>query len=256
MDLKDFVIIIPSRYGSSRFPGKPLAKIGGVEMIVRVCRQAEKTGFRTVVATDDSRIYECVVNSGHNAVMTRVDHKSGTDRIREAWEKWAPDARVVLNVQGDEPFINPEQIKGLACIFDDPEVDIATLVTPWHPEDGIGGLEDPNLVKVVTASNGDAVYFSRNVIPYVRNAAKEDWPRMHKFLTHIGMYAYRSAVLKRVTDMPQGTLEMAESLEQLRWLEAGLKIRAMEVAKRTLGIDTLDDLKKAEELVLLFKKKS
>ena len=159
-NLKDFIIIIPARYGSSRFPGKPLAKICGEEMIVRVCRQASKTGAAVAVATDDDRIAECVDNAGYTAVMTSPDHKSGTDRVYEAFCRLGCPAKVVINVQGDEPFISPSQITALMdCFIDDGSTSLATLVREFDKKNGFDALFDPNLVKVVRAGNGDALIF-------------------------------------------------------------------------------------------------
>lgn len=247
MDKKDFIVIIPARYASSRFPGKPLAKIAGEEMILRVCRQVEKAGVSLAVATDDTRIAECVENGGFRAVMTREDHKSGTDRVSEAYHLLGSDAKVVINVQGDEPFISPEQIKVLMSCFESPATDIATLVRDFDPSQGFEALFDPNLVKVTRAANGDALYFSRSIIPYVRGVDWKEWLDKCTFHTHVGIYAYRADVLDAVTKLQRSPLEIAESLEQLRWLENGYKIRTAVTDSPTIGIDTPADLKAAEE---------
>lgn len=241
-----FIVIIPARYGSSRFPGKPLAKIAGEEMIVRVCRRAAETGVDIAVATDDERIRECVEKAGFTAVMTSPDHKSGTDRVYEAFCKLGRPAEVVINVQGDEPFIAPAQIEALMRCFDDPETRLATLVREFDPALGFEALFDPNLVKVVTADNGDALYFSRSIIPYIRGEKWQEWLENHKFHTHVGIYAYRSDALGEITTLQRSRLEIAESLEQLRWLENGYKIRTALTGEPTIGIDSPADLEAAE----------
>lgn len=240
------IAIIPARYGSSRFPGKPLAKLGGTEMIVRVCRQVSKTGIEPLVATDDERIRQCVEQAGFRAVMTAPNHRTGTDRVREAYAKSGCEADVVVNVQGDEPFIDPSQIETLVRCFENQATQIATLVRRFDPERGFDALFDPNLVKVVVAEDGRALYFSRSIVPYVRAADWKQWLRAHSFLTHVGVYAYRPEVLERISGLPQTDLEKAESLEQLRWLGNGLSIQTAETEAPTVGIDTPEDLAEAE----------
>ena len=243
-----FLAIIPARYSSSRFPGKPLAKICGEEMIVRVCRRVSEAGIECLVATDDQRIYECVERAGFHAVMTSEKCGSGTERVEEAYRNIGSDADVVINVQGDEPFIHKEQIETLKNIFEQhPSTKIATLVRRYTPESGFEGLKDPNLVKVVLADSGKALYFSRSVIPYVRNIREEDWLRNVVFHTHIGIYAYTAVTLKNIVSLPVSTLEKAESLEQLRWLQNGYEIQTADSDYETIGIDTPADLKAAEE---------
>lgn len=241
-----FIIIIPARYGSSRFPGKPLAKIGGVEMIVHVCRQASQVTDEVVVATDDTRIKNCVEAAGFRAVMTSDKHRSGTDRVREAYEKSGSSANVIINIQGDEPFIEPRQIRQLMDCFDTPATEIATLCRKFNPQKGFDALFDPNLVKVTLSARGEALYFSRSIIPYVRGVDCAQWLAAADFHTHIGIYAYCSDVLAQITDLPQSPLEKAESLEQLRWLENGYRIRIAVSEFDTIGIDTPDDLAAAE----------
>lgn len=240
-----FKVIIPARYGSSRFPGKPLAKLGGVEMIVRVCRQAAKACPDVVVATDDERIMKCVEDNGFKAVMTSPDHRSGTDRVCEALEKCG-GADVVINVQGDEPFIDPNQITSLMEAFKNPETRIATLARPFDKALGFEALFNPNLVKVTFSDQGRAIYFSRSIIPYVRGAEWKQWLDNTDFYTHIGIYAYRAETLKKLTRLPQSSLELAESLEQLRWLQAGYPIHIDVSESPTIGIDTPEDLARAE----------
>lgn len=244
---KKFIVIIPARYASSRFPGKPLAKIGGEEMILRVCRRAAETGVEVAVATDDERIRQCVEAAGFKAVMTSPDHKSGTDRVYEAFCRLGSPAEVIINVQGDEPFIAPSQIKALMDCFEDESTRLATLVREFDPALGFEALFDPNLVKVVRGENGDALYFSRSIIPYVRGVEWQEWLSSHTFHTHVGIYAYRSDTLGEITRLKRGTLEKAESLEQLRWLENGYRIRTALTAEPTIGIDTPADLEAAEE---------
>lgn len=245
-----FAIFIPARYGSSRFPGKPLAKIGGTEMIVRVCRQASKACDNVVVATDDDRIRDCVIANGFQAVLTSPDHRSGTDRIQEAYQKSGLDVDVIINVQGDEPFIRPEQIKTLMGCFDsNGQVKLATLVKKFDPAKGFETLFDPNLVKVVRGYDGEALYFSRSVIPYVRGVEWQQWLSTTDYFTHIGIYGYRAATLKLITSLPPSTLEKAESLEQLRWLQNGLRIMTAVTDFETVGIDTPEDLAAAESFL-------
>lgn len=244
-----FIAIIPARYASTRFPGKPLAMLGGKPIIQRVCEQARAVFDRVLVATDDTRIAECVDNFGGKAVMTRPDHRSGTDRCFEAYEKAGEDCDVVVNVQGDEPFIAPQQLKAVCHCFDNPATDIATLVMPFAPTATWDEIANPNSPKVVVGAGGRALYFSRSVIPYIRGSEHTEWPRRHTFFKHIGLYAYRSEVLKRLTALPPSPLEMAESLEQLRWLEAGYTITTAETHTATIGIDTPADLERAAKFL-------
>lgn len=249
MQTPEFTIIIPARYASSRFPGKPLAKIGDREMVLRVADRASEAAADVVVATDDERIYKCVSAGGHRAVMTSADHRSGTDRVWEAFTKLYGDDtanRVVINVQGDEPFISPLQIKTLMQIFiDNPETRIATLARPFQSDAPYSALADPNLVKLTRRPDGTAITFSRSIIPYLRGVDTDKWPSSYPYLTHIGIYAYRADDLRSITSMPQSALEKAESLEQLRWLEAGIPIAVGISTEPTVGIDTPADLEAA-----------
>lgn len=242
----EFIAIIPARYASTRFPGKPLAKLGGVSVIERVVRQASKVCPNVAVATDDERIAHAVRDFGGTAVMTSAEHRSGTDRVREAYHNLGSQARVVINIQGDEPFIAPQQIEALAGCFERTDTDIATLARRFEPAQGFEALFDPNLVKVVIGEDGRALYFSRSIIPYVRNEKWEQWLAATTYHTHVGIYAYRADVLDRVAQLPQSTLELAESLEQLRWLENGYTIRVATTDSPTIGIDTPEDLAAAE----------
>lgn len=244
----EYLVVIPARYESSRFPGKPLAKISGKEMILRVCEQVEKSGIPFLVATDDKRIYDCVVRNGFTAVMTSAEHRSGTDRICEAVKNSDANPDVVINVQGDEPFIDPTQILQLSEIFENnPSTKIATLIKEYDPTLGYEGLEDPNKVKVVVSNKMEALYFSRSVIPYRRGVEKEEWPSAGKYYIHKGIYAYTWDTLQEVTRLPQSELEKAESLEQLRWIENGYRIAVGVTPVDGIGIDTEADLKRAEQ---------
>lgn len=247
-----YIVLIPARYESTRFPGKPLARIGGVEMIVRVCRRVAETGLPLAVCTDNDKIRKCVEQAGFQAVMTSSDHRSGTERIEEAYRNLCSDADVVINVQGDEPFINPDQIRMLAGIFEeDSATELATLARPYPAAGGIEGLEDPNLVKLVMSEEGRALYFSRSVIPFVRKHPREEWPGLVQYYSHIGIYAYRAEVLREIVKLPESSLERAESLEQLRWLQNGYDIRVRVSEHPTIGIDTPEDLAAAERFIRL-----
>ncbi|MCI1741402.1 MAG: 3-deoxy-manno-octulosonate cytidylyltransferase [Prevotella sp.] len=244
--MKNFIGIIPARYASTRFPGKPLAMLGGKPVIQRVYEQASETLSCVYVATDDVRIYEAVSSFGGKAVMTRADHKNGTDRVEEAMEKIGGDWDVVVNIQGDEPFIQPSQIDTLCHCFDDPDTEIATLGKRFTSMEAV---ENPNSPKIVLDHKGFALYFSRSIIPFVRGGEKSDWLKYYPFLKHLGIYAYRRQVLKEITRLPLGQLEKAESLEQLRWLENGYRIKVGLTDVETVGIDTVQDLKRAEEFL-------
>ena len=238
-----FIAVIPARYASTRFPGKPLAVLGGKTVIQRVYEQAVSVLPEAYVATDDERIFQAVEAIGGRAVMTRTDHKSGTDRIEEAVEKIATDADVIINIQGDEPFIQPSQIETLMQLFDDPATQIGTLGKRFETIDAV---RNPNSPKIVTDRRGFALYFSRSVIPYIRGIEADEWLIHYPFLKHLGIYAYRREVLAEVTRLPQSALEKAESLEQLRWLENGYRIRVGLTDVETVGIDTPEDLARAE----------
>ena len=238
-----FIAVIPARDASTRFPGKPLALLGGKTVIQRVYEQAVSVLPEAYVATDDERIFQAVEAFGGRAVMTRADHKSGTDRIEEAVEKIATDADVIINIQGDEPFIQPSQIETLIQLFDDPATQIGTLGKRFETIDAV---RNPNSPKIVTDRRGFALYFSRSVIPYIRGIEADEWLIHYPFLKHLGIYAYRREVLAEVTRLPQSALEKAESLEQLRWLENGYRIRVGLTDVETVGIDTPEDLARAE----------
>ena len=238
-----FIAIIPARYASTRFPGKPLALLKGKTVIQRVYEKVAQVVPDTYVATDDQRIFDAVVAFGGRCVMTSPDHKSGTDRIAEAANIVGGDFDVVVNVQGDEPFVRKEQIEALCACFDAQETQIATLGIPFAD---IEAVENPNSPKIVVDNKGFALYFSRSIIPFVRGVEQKEWMGHYPFLKHLGLYAYRSEVLKEVTRLPQSSLEKAESLEQLRWLQNGYRIRVGITHQETVGIDTPEDLLRAE----------
>ena len=241
-----FIGIIPARDASTRFPGKPLAVLGGKTVIQRVYEQASSVLEEAYVATDDERIFNAVEAFGGRAVMTRADHKSGTDRIEEAAEKIGTDADVIINIQGDEPFIQKLQIETLMQLFELPETQIGTLGKRFE---SIEAALNPNSPKIVTDLQGFALYFSRSIIPFVRGQEQAVWLEKYPFLKHLGLYAYRREVLREVTKLPQSPLEIAESLEQLRWLENGYRIRVGLTDVETVGIDTPEDLQRAEEFL-------
>ncbi len=241
-----FTVIIPARYASTRFPGKPLAMLGGKSVIERVYEKASAVIDDVYVATDDERISDAVKKFGGRVVMTRADHKSGTDRIEEAAEKIGSDADVIINIQGDEPFVEASQIKALMQLFDNADTQIGTLGKRF---DTMTATENPNSPKIVTDKRGFALYFSRSVIPFVRGKERAEWIGSYPYLKHLGMYAYRREVLREITRLEQSPLEVAESLEQLRWLENGYRIRVGLTDVETVGIDTPEDLKRAEEFL-------
>ena len=241
-----FVAIIPARYASTRFPAKPLANLCGKPVIQRVYEQVREVLDDVFVATDDERIFKAVESFGGRAIMTRADHKSGTDRCFEAYNKTNVKADVVINIQGDEPVIQASQIRALQSCFDDETTQIATLVKPFTVSDGWQALENPNSPKVVVSDDNRALYFSRSVIPFLRGIPKEEWLARHTFYKHIGLYAYRVDTLAFITQLPQSTLEKVESLEQLRWLDNGCVIRVRQTDVETIGIDTPEDLARAE----------
>lgn len=238
-----YVAIIPARYASTRFPGKPLALLGGKPVIQHVYEQVHKLISDVYVATDSNEIYKTVSNFGGQAIMTSPNHKCGTDRVYEAFLQINDYHDVVVNVQGDEPFIQVSQLHELIECFKDEHTQIATLGKPFAT---IEALENPNSPKIVLDNKSFAMYFSRSVIPYIRGKEKSEWLASHTFLKHIGVYAYRSDVLKQIIHLPQSSLEKAESLEQLRWLQNGYKIKVGLTNIETIGIDTPADLKKAE----------
>ncbi|HEU4716183.1 MAG TPA: 3-deoxy-manno-octulosonate cytidylyltransferase [Bacteroidia bacterium] len=242
--------IIPARFASTRFSGKPLVDIGGKPMIVRVYEQAKKAARLAAVyiATDDERIAEVARKHNCEFVMTSAEHPSGTDRCAEAVRKIEGSWDAVINIQGDEPFIQPEQIDLLASLFTDATVEIGTLVKKLKdPSD----LDNPNTMKVVLDNSGNGMYFSRSAIPFVRNFPKAEWTGHHLFFRHIGIYGYRTQVLEKITKLPVGRLEKAESLEQLRWLENGYRIRTALTDMETISIDAPQDIDKLRRAGLI-----
>jgi len=241
--------VIPARWASTRFPGKPLVQIGGKSMIQRVYEQVSrsKNVDQIVVATDDERILNHVHGFGAEAILTHPEHPSGTDRCAEAARMY-PSANIVLNVQGDEPFILPEQIDLLAnTLLDHPTARIATLSKKI---DRMDFLTNPNIVKVVFSEKQGAIYFSRHPIPFVRGVAAEDWLKHQDFYKHIGLYGFRRDTLLQIAGLSPTPLEKAESLEQLRWLEHGYQIAVGITEWETLGIDTPEDLEAANLSIL------
>lgn len=264
-----FIGIIPARYASTRFPGKPLADICGKSMICRVYEQASKALDTVLVATDDDRIYDHVNAFGGKVVMTRSNHRCGTERCLEAYQLITnPQYRsvndsntVIINIQGDEPFIQPEQIEAIKSCFlsssdrqdnEGTNTEIATLVKPFTTQDSIEDLENPNTPKVVfSEQTHDALLFSRSVIPYLRGIDKSEWLAQGKHYRHIGMYAYRADILAQITQLPPSAAETAESLEQLRWIENGYHIKVAVCNSFSMGIDTPTDLDAAIEYLKL-----
>jgi 3-deoxy-manno-octulosonate cytidylyltransferase (CMP-KDO synthetase) len=234
--------IIPARYASTRFPAKPLVDIAGKTMIQRVYEQAKKCDLdHVVVATDDDRIAKAVKAFGGEVVMTDSKHQSGTDRCAEV-ALALPEYEIVINIQGDEPFIDPTQISLVTSCFTDHSIKLATLIKKIANDDE---LFNPNIPKVVINGNQQAIYFSRHPIPYIRNAQQqEDWGKLHQFYKHIGIYGYTRATLLEITKLVPSSLELAESLEQLRWLENGYQIQTKVTTMESVAIDTPEDLQK------------
>ncbi|MBQ7388145.1 MAG: 3-deoxy-manno-octulosonate cytidylyltransferase [Paludibacteraceae bacterium] len=240
-----FLAVIPARYASTRFPGKPLALIGDKPMIQHVYEQAKKAVEDVVVATDDKRIYDAVEAFGGKVLLTSDKHRSGTDRCFEALQKMSGEYDVVINIQGDEPFIQPEQIETLKACFTDPKTEIATLIKPFDKDALWDDLSSPNTPKVVINKRMEAMFFSRSVIPYLRGTDRTKWLKTHTYYKHIGLYAYKTNILAEITELEPSALEKAENLEQLRWLENGYSIKVGITHQQTIGVDTPEDLEKA-----------
>jgi 3-deoxy-manno-octulosonate cytidylyltransferase (CMP-KDO synthetase) len=242
-----FIAVIPARYESTRFPGKPLALINNKPMIQWVYENAVKAVDEAWVATDDERIFKVVENFGGKAIETLSSHQSGTDRCAEAARKIneTDDFDVIINVQGDEPFIQSKQIELLKSCFST-DAEIATLIKKIETTEE---LFNPNRPKVVIDKLQNALYFSRSPIPFVRGTENENWVLVQPFWAHIGMYAYKKEVLQKISKLNQGALEKAESLEQLRWLENGFKIKTAVTKHQSIGIDTPEDLELALQLL-------
>jgi 3-deoxy-manno-octulosonate cytidylyltransferase (CMP-KDO synthetase) len=245
-----FIGIIPARFASTRFPGKPLIDIGGKSMIQRVYEQTSKVLSEVFVATDDFKIRTTVEEFGGKVIMTDPRHNSGTDRVAEAADIICSngiECDVVINIQGDEPFIHESQIETLIDCFKDSNTQIATLIKKIKNKEE---LFNPNIPKVVKNINQEALYFSRSPIPYVRGAEKDDWVEEFDFYKHIGIYAYKKDILKEITKLPQSKLEIIESLEQLRWIENGYSIKTGITEIETVSIDTPEDLRRVKEMLL------
>ena len=240
-----FIGIIPARYASSRFPGKPLADMKGKPMIQRVYEQVSLVLDNVCVATDHPDIENAVKAFGGRVVRSLKEHPSGTDRCCEAYHLLGGNEDVVINIQGDEPFIKPEQIRAIISCFDNPDTEIATLVRVFDPAEGWEALSNPNSPKVILNNRSEAIAFSRSVIPYLRNVDKEEWLARHTYYKHIGMYAFKAATLDAITRLPQSSLEVAESLEQMRWIENGYRRKVAVTTQETIGIDTPDDMARA-----------
>ncbi|MFI3297455.1 MAG: 3-deoxy-manno-octulosonate cytidylyltransferase [bacterium] len=245
-----FIGIIPARYASTRFPAKPLAILGDKPMIQHVYERVALVLDQVIVATDDQRIFDVVEGFGGRVVLTSTEHRTGTDRCFEAYNNYGYEADVVINIQGDEPFINPKQLELLMSCFENEATDIATLVKPFDKNTPYNIIADANTPKAIISPTGRAIYFSRSVIPYLRGELQDNWASQHEYYKHIGVYAYRTEVLQRITKMQQTPLELAESLEQLRWLENGLIIQTAVTDIETIGIDTPEDLEEANRLIL------
>jgi len=244
-----FIVIIPARYQSTRFPGKPLALLGNKSIIQHVYENAKLSTDKTWVATDDERIATAVKNFGGKYILTRKDHNSGTDRCAEAASKIYKEYPfdVVINIQGDEPFIQAKQIESLKNCFSDPKTEIATLIKKAGEKD----LFNPNRPKVVIDKNENALFFSRATIPYIRGEKEENWLNKNTFYCHLGMYAYKYDILQKLTRLSPSLLEKAESLEQLRWLENGFRIKTAQTNFESIGIDTPNDLENAKKIMKL-----
>lgn len=242
--------IIPSRYSSTRFPGKPLIEIKGKSMIQRVYEQSSKSKklSKLVVATDDERIYNHVKSFGGDVLMTNINHTNGTSRCNEILtllENEGEEFDVAINIQGDEPYINPEQIDSVIALFENDKVQIGTLVKEISSSDE---LFNPNVVKAVIGNENNALYFSRRAIPMLRGIDKDIWFDHFTYFKHIGIYGYKTSVLKTIAIMPIGIIEKAEKLEQLRWLENGIPISVNITDYESIAVDTEDDLRKLENI--------
>jgi 3-deoxy-manno-octulosonate cytidylyltransferase (CMP-KDO synthetase) len=251
MTIHDYKVlaIIPARFASTRFPGKPLVDLGGKPMIQRTFERVMSVDgwHRVVIATDDLQIKSAAESFGAEVIMTRADHISGTDRCAEVLDILGNDFDYVVNVQGDEPFIEPGQLLELATGFES-QAPILTLIKRIYDEETLFSANSP---KVVVNARGEALYFSRQTIPYLRGIDPSDWLASQNYFKHIGLYAYRSDVLKEISQLKPSPLELAESLEQLRWLEHGYLIQTIETQFETVGIDTPADLEKIKKMGLV-----
>ncbi|MDO4707131.1 MAG: 3-deoxy-manno-octulosonate cytidylyltransferase [Porphyromonadaceae bacterium] len=242
------LIVIPARYGSSRFPGKPLVELAGKPIVQHVLERASSLGGRAVVATDDERIFDRVQSFGGEAIMTGTHHRSGTDRCLEAYRLIGRGEPYLINLQGDEPFVMPAQITTLLEALRTSGAEIATLAETFAPDTPDEELSNPNLVKLVRGSSGQALYFSRSVIPHIRGV-EQGLCRHHQYYRHVGLYGFRAEVLDTLAALAPSPLEELESLEQLRWLEAGLSLQVALTEAATIGIDNPADLERAERFL-------
>ncbi|MCM1348429.1 MAG: 3-deoxy-manno-octulosonate cytidylyltransferase [Firmicutes bacterium] len=244
------IAIIPARYASTRFPGKPLAEIGGEPMVWHVYRQAEKAlgSGNVYVATDNNEIYQAVTQRGGQCVITDAEVNCGTARCAKALDMIGRDAKMVINVQGDEPLIDPADILKVKECFDSPDVRIATLARKFNPADGFEALFNPSNPKVVMDCNNNALLFSRSIIPYVRSVPWQQWLDKATFHIHVGTYGFLSDTLREVAALPPSDLEQTESLEQLRWLQAGYKIKVAITENKPISVDTPADLDEARKM--------
>ncbi len=240
--------IIPSRYASSRFPGKPLVDLGGKTMIQRVYEQALASRYlnKVIVATDDKRIFDHVQSFGGEAVMTSADHPSGTDRCREALQNLNDQYKYIINIQGDEPLINPAQIDELASLLKDESIELATQMIRVKTYQELADLKE---VKIVLNTKNEALYFSRQPIPFIKDVEESRWHLHHSYFRHVGMYAYRSDILDKITKLPVSPLEKAESLEQLRWVENGFTIKCVITGFESICVDTPGDAERVRKLL-------
>jgi 3-deoxy-manno-octulosonate cytidylyltransferase (CMP-KDO synthetase) len=239
----NFIAIIPARYASTRFPGKPLADIKGKPMVQHVYEKVLASGLfqKVVIATDDYRIQKAVLSFGGEVVMTHENHQSGTDRCGEVIENLSNSFDVVINIQGDEPFIHKSQLEELINLFKSTPAQIGTLKKELFSKED---LFNPNVVKVVSALDKRALYFSRNPIPFVRGSEEMSWLKKQKFYKHLGLYGYRWDILKELVQLKPSVLELSENLEQLRWVENGYQIFVSETTYESIGVDTPEDLKR------------
>lgn len=243
---KKVVAIIPARFASTRFPGKPLVDLGGKSMIQRTYERVKSVdGFdRIVIATDDLRIFDAAIAFGAEVMMTSETHLTGTDRCAEVLSRLGESVDYVINIQGDEPFIEPEQLKEVAAGFSS-GAPILTLIKRITDQETLFNVNTP---KVICDSEGHALYFSRQTIPFLRGVEASDWLKKHTFYRHIGMYAYRADILPGLSALKPTSLELAESLEQLRWVQNGIRIKAIETQFETVGIDSPEDLEKIQKM--------
>lgn len=241
--------IIPSRFGSTRFPGKALAEIGGMTMIERVYRQACQAIGNVIVATDCEDIAREVERFGGHAVMTSTGCVNGTARCMEAYDIMQSNADIVINIQGDEPFIMPDDIRRVIDCFADKDVEIASLARKFAQTEDFNALFSPDAVKVIMDMKGDAMYFSRAIIPYVRDYSWQEWTTHSDHFIHTGMYGYRISTLRHLVNLPDCAIEQAEQLEQLKWMYAGYKIRMAITSSQSIGVDTPEDLRRAIEFL-------